>query len=491
MKTRILGVIAVVMTLALAACSGKKDYANVIPENASLVASVDLAQLLENCELSEADYDKLKSEMGKVLKDGMDAKQTAVIDRIMADPLESGVDFRKRAYLFAMPEAKEAGILFAVSDKGKLDALMDVMDETLEEADGCRYMVPDGKSVLVYDDSALLLAASSVKTSEALQQEVLEWMSGKGASYAATEEFRRLEAAEGEIAIVTSLDIMPQQYKMMGAMGLPQGVELKDIKNLVSLCFEKGELVADVEALYLADAVRNMAESQKKLYGGKVSDKFFGKFPADALLWAGFNMDGKELYTFLSSNPVIGPQLQNGGMLVDFGKILNGIDGEIAFGMWGGLQIPRFGLYAEVSNADFLQDFEGIKPLLDAQDIRFGIEDNVFFITNSRTADAEETLKNAAWADEAEGKLAFAAIDFKALASLLAGFSSLNPESLSPSMTGSILSAAVGPVMDAFDYLMMYSDGYDRSRLVLVMKDKDTNVLKQWIDLAKKMNGLN
>ena len=62
MKTRILGVIAVVMTLALAACSGKKDYANVIPENASLVASVDLAQLLENCELSEADYDKLKWE---------------------------------------------------------------------------------------------------------------------------------------------------------------------------------------------------------------------------------------------------------------------------------------------------------------------------------------------------------------------------------------------------------------------------------------------
>ena len=478
MKTRILGVIAVVMTLALAACSGKKDYASVIPENASLVASVDLAQLLENCELSEADYDKLKSEMGKVLKDGMDAKQTAVIDRIMADPLESGVDFRKKAYLFAMPEAKEAGILFAVSDKGKLDALMDVMDETLEEADGCRYMVPDGKSVLVYDDSALLLAVSSVKTSEALQQEVLEWMSGKGASYAATEEFGRLEAAEGEIAIVTSLDIMPQQYKMMGAMGLPQGVELKDIKNLVSLCFEKGELVADVEALYLADAVRNMAESQKKLYGGKVSDKFLAKFPADALLWTGFNMDGKELYTFLSSNPVIGPQLQNGGMPVDFGKILNAIDGEMAFGMWEEQGEPLFSFYAEVNNDDFLSELDAFKFLFDKQHIRFGIEDNVFCITNSREEEPEKTLADAAWADEADGRLAFGIMNIRSYATLM-----------------SVLSPGSAPVAtamaDAFDYVMMYSDGYDRSRLVLVMKDKDTNVLKQWIDLAKKMNGLN
>lgn len=478
MKTKVLSVIGVVMMLVFAACSGEKDYVNVIPADVSLVASFDLEQLVENCELSEADYDKLKSEVGKAVKDGMDAKQIAVIDRIMADLLESGIDFRKKAYLFAMPEAKEAGILFAVSDKGKLDALMDAMDETLEEADGCRYMMPDGKSVLIYDESALLLAVASAETSEALRQKVFGWMGGKGASYAATEEFRKLEAAEGEIAMVTSLDIMPQQYKMMGAMSLPQGVELKDIKNLVSLCFEKGELVMDIEALYLTDAVRNMAEDQKKVYGGKVTDKFFGKFPADAMVWLGLNMNGKELYTYLLNNPVVGPQLQQAGMPVDAGKIMSAIDGEIAFGMWEEQGEPLFSFYAEVNNDDFLSDLDAFKFLFDKQHIRFGIEDNVFYLTNGREEEPEKTLADAAWADEADGRLAFGVMNIRSYATLM---SVLSPDSV----------AVATAMADAFDYVMMYSDGYDRSRLVLAMKDKDTNVLKQWIDLAKKMNGLN
>lgn len=478
MKTKVLSVIGVVMMLVFAACSGEKDYVNVIPADVSLVASFDLEQLVENCELSEADYDKLKSEVGKAVKDGMDARQTAVIDRIMADLLESGIDFRKKAYLFAMPEAKEVGILFAVSDKGKLDALMDAMDETLEEADGCRYMMPGEKSVMIYNESVLLFAGSTAGTAEALKQKVFGWISGKGASYAATGEFRKLEAAEGEIAIVTSLDIMPQEYKMVGAMGLPQGVELKDIKNLVSLCFEKGELVMDIEAFYLTDAVRNMAESQKKLYSGKVTDKFFGKFPADAMVWLGLNMNGKELYTYLLNNPVVGPQLQQVGMPVDAGKIMSAINGEIAFGMWEEQGVPRFSIYAEVNNDDFLSDLDIFKPLFDKQHIRFGIEDKVFYLTNSQGEEFEQTLADAAWAEEAEGKLVFGAMNIRSYAALMSG---LSPNS----------AAVATAVADAFDYVMMYGDDYDRSRLVLAMKDKDTNVLKQWIDLAKKMNGLN
>lgn len=478
MKTKVLSVIGVVMMLVFAACSGEKDYVNVIPADVSLVASFDLEQLVENCELSEADYDKLKSEVGKAVKDGMDARQTAVIDRIMADPLESGVDFRKKAYMFAMPEAKEVAFLFSVSDKDKLDALMNAMGESLEEADGCRYMMPGEKSVMIYNESVLLFAGTTAGTAEALKQKVFGWISGKGASYAATGEFRKLEAAEGEIAIVTSLDIMPQEYKMVGAMGLPQGVELKDIKNLVSLCFEKGELVMDIEALYLTDAVRNMAESQKKLYSGKVTDKFFGKFPADAMVWLGLNMNGKELYTYLLNNPVVGSQLQQAGMPVDAGKVMSAIDGEIAFGAWEEQGVPRFSIYAEVNNDDFLSDLDIFKPLFDKQHIRFGIEDKVFYLTNSQGEEFEQTLADAAWAEEAEGKLVFGAMNIRSYAALMSG---LSPNS----------AAVATAVADAFDYVMMYGDDYDRSRLVLAMKDKDTNVLKQWIDLAKKMNGLN
>ena len=472
MKTKVLSVIGVVMMLVFAACSGEKDYVNVIPADVSLVASFDLEQLVENCELSEADYDKLKSEVGKAVKDGMDARQTAVIDRIMADPLESGVDFRKKAYMFAMPEAKEVAFLFSVSDKDKLDALMNAMGESLEEADGCRYMMPGEKSVMIYNESVLLFAGTTAGTAEALKQKVFGWISGKGASYAATEEFRKLEAAEGEIAMVTSLDIMPQQYKMMGAMSLPQGVELKDIKNLVSLCFEKGELVMDIEALYLTDAVRNMAEDQKKVYGGKVTDKFFGKFPADAMVWLGLNMNGKELYTYLLNNPVVGSQLQQAGMPVDAGKVMSAIDGEIAFGAWEEQGEPLFSFYAEVNNDDFLSDLDAFKFLFDKQHIRFGIEDNVFYLTNGREEEPEKTLADAAWAEEAEGKLVFGAMNIRSYAALMSG---LSPNS-------AVVATAV---------VMMYGDDYDHSRLVLAMKDKDANVLKQWIDLAKKMNGLN
>ena len=87
-------------------------------------------------------------------------------------------------------------------------------------------------------------------------------------------------------------------------------------------------------------------------------------------------------------------------------------------------------------------------------------------------------MADSAWAVEAVGQLVFGAMNIRSYAYLMSG---LSPNS----------AAVATAVADAFDYVMMYGDDYDRSRLVLAMKDKDTNVLKQWIDLVKKMNGLN
>lgn len=222
-----------------------------------------------------------------------------------------------------------------------------------------------------------------------------------------------------------------------------------------------------------------MLEDQMKIYAGKVSDKFLNKYTNDAMLWMGVNLKGKELYTYLLNNPVVGDKLKNRSLPIDVEKLVSAIDGQVALGISSGAPIPSIGLYAEVNNDDFLQDLAEWKPILDLQKINFGVEDGVFYLTNQKEVSAENSLKKAPWAGDVDDYLFFLMVNMDSWGSMLA------------SQTRGVEGAVIKMLSDYIDYVTITANDATYSSLTFMMKDKEKNVLEQWVNAAKKMSGLN
>lgn len=79
-------------------------------------------------------------------------------------------------------------------------------------------------------------------------------------------------------------------------------------------------MIMDAENFYTDKTVESMVKEQMKIYAGKVDDTFMEKYPNDAMLWMGINLNGKELYTYLLNNNVLGEKLKSGSLPIDVEK---------------------------------------------------------------------------------------------------------------------------------------------------------------------------
>ena len=102
----------------LASCSSEKKYVNVLPENPGAVVSVDLKQLVQKSDLSAEDTKAVVTEIKNTLGNGLDAQGTELIDKVLADPSESGLDLKQKVYLFVDDKGEKGGLLACVQDKG-------------------------------------------------------------------------------------------------------------------------------------------------------------------------------------------------------------------------------------------------------------------------------------------------------------------------------------------------------------------------------------
>lgn len=463
----------------ITACSHRNSYVNVLPSEASLVASIDVPSLIEKSGLSESDERLLKEKVGKILKGELRVDEAALVEKVVAHPEESGINWTDKVYMFVMPDNYATGVLASVDNRDKLEALLNVLAEqkvcdSFADGDGYRYAVSEGKFLLAYNEIAFLMVGVQAESEiESLKGKVKMWMNAsKAQSYASTEGYAKLQAEEGDIKMDVSMNILPQQYAIMAAAGLPDEIQLKDVHSIVGICFEKGELDVNVENYYTNDKLEAQVERIAALYDGRTSGKFLDKFSDDVMFWVNTCVDGKELYSYLQENPSTSAQLKNAHLPVNLERILTALQGELALGISVSGRIPQLGLYVEVIDDAFLQELEAFKSVLETLGFRYGIEDEVFYLTNRKDV-KDESLKNAFWADESKDKLVFFIIDvntLKAMAPLLPASKRMAIE-----MMGTYIES-----------VQIYASEVQRGHFVLKAVDKDTNILKQCIDLVKK-----
>lgn len=489
---------------ALVSCKSGDEYEAALPKDAALVVSVNAASIVEKSGLSGKEGEALVQRLGDALKSGMQGSEP-LVDKIMADPAESGIDFRKNIYLYVESHSVSAGVLARVSDAGKLEALFESLSKQqicgdLVQEDGYEWAAM-GNLLVAYTSDALLILGDP---NGGVPQDLCHTASmllrqGEEDGYCATSDFKHIKGGKGDIVALTSLDMLPGQYVSPILMGASGGLELKDIKTLAEVTFAQGKMSIDFTNLSTDKVMKQMQEKQAQAFG-KIEGTYLDKFPANTGFWMSMNIDGKKIYEILCGHPLLNSQLENSMMPIDFESIFGSMKGDVAIA--GNPMSGKFIAYADVTNARFLQTFENLKPLLALTGNRmqlinrgatgyefrmtdgsmlgmrpgyhnwwFGVSDGRFYLTNhAEWIDAfvpGQTLRDCPWGKQVKGNIVYWGMN---LASAI-------EEAGQAYGSHAEWNQALG-FLQGLDYMTFAMEDMNKSHLELVMKDQDRNILQ-------------
>lgn len=501
MRKGIWGFALVAIVLLMASCSSESEYANAIPKDAAMVMSFDFKTMAEKSGINGKGGEKVVAKLTDALKSGLEGEAYKTAEKIIQNPSESGLSFTDKVYMFITPHSNAFALLAKVDDEGKVEALLEALKNEqicteLKSESGCTW-TQMGTALCAFNKGTFLLMGSNKGDALSLKGSLLSLMRQDAEnSYVKTTDFGKLASAKGEVVTVMNMSFIPNDITMQMRMGMPADLKLEDIKYLVSATFEKGKIVVDVETLIENKDLIAMYEKQSAA-SSCIKGACLEYFPANTLVWAGGNINGKGIYDLLCENPTIRQALDNPMLPIDIEGIFSSIHGDVAVG-YNSLSNNDLLIYADVTNKDFLQSFEDLKPLLAMtggqmqlnstgkdqyefrmyrQSIWFGVKDNLLYISNNeRLADEAGrrygvSLQNTPWAGQVTKNRFFMAFN----AAQLVKDVQENPRLTR--MLGSdaaMFNAILGPC----DYMDVMAPDWKSAQMNIVMKDKEVNVLQ-------------
>ena len=269
MKLRFIYIL--VLAFIMSACDKGSDYRNAIPSKSAAVVAVDLNSMSEKMGLSGEKVDRpLLDKLENMVKSGLTGSD-ALIEKIFDDGTESGLGLKDKIYLFAGEQAKMGGLLVKVTDRDKLEELLDVLKKqqlcsSVKEADGCRWAIV-GDWLLAYSKSAFILVADNKGSDpESLVRQASMWLRQKdGEGFSASEDFTSIESKDGDIVMWTSLELLPQEAVYPLTMGVSAELKLKDVKALSVVDFQQGKTVVDIETMIADKVMKNILEKKQQV----------------------------------------------------------------------------------------------------------------------------------------------------------------------------------------------------------------------------------
>ena len=162
-----LSVLAVLIVF-LAACSKTSEYTNVIPADASVVASINLKSLANKAGLDDKENEAAKQKVLEALKSGMNAATFQQLEKVMKNPGESGIDVESPFYVFSSSSFPYPTVVGKVNNEDNLHASLDVMAkeqicQPISEADGYSFTTMNG-GLLAFNNSTVLIVNVSGTT---------------------------------------------------------------------------------------------------------------------------------------------------------------------------------------------------------------------------------------------------------------------------------------------------------------------------------------
>ena len=503
-----LSVLAVLIVF-LAACSKTSEYTNVIPADASVVASINLKSLASKAGLDDKENEAAKQKVLEALKSGMNAATFQQLEKVMKNPGESGINVESPFYVFSSSSFPYPTVVGKVNNEDKLHASLDVMAkeqicQPVGEADGYSFTTMNS-GLLVFNSSTILVVNVSGTTQTDKAKESITNLLKQTASNSIVKSgaFQKMEKQKSDINFFASMTAIPSTYRDQITMGLPTEVKAEDITLIGGLNFEKGKIALKTENYTENEAVKTLLKKQMESVG-KANNTFVKYFPASTLMFFNVGVKGGELYNLLSENK----EFRNTVSIAkadEVKELFSSFNGDISAGLINVTMssAPTFMMYADVKNGNALEmiyknkESLGLKRGEDimqlgkdeyvyktrGMNIFFGIKDKQMYATNDELLyknvgkAADKSVKDAPYASDMKGKSLFIAINAEAILDLpivkmVAGF-------------GGQEAKTYIELANKVSYLSMSSEG-EVSEIDLCLKDKDVNALKQIVDFAKQ-----
>ena len=353
MRNGIWGFALVAIVLLMASCSSESEYANAIPKDAAMVMSFDFKTMAEKSGINGKGGEKVVAKLTDALKSGLEGEAYKTAEKIIQNPSESGLSFTDKVYMFITPHSNAFALLAKVDDEGKVEALLEALKNEqicteLKSESGCTW-TQMGTALCAFNKGTFLLMGSNKGDALSLKGSLLSLMRQDAEnSYVKTTDFGKLASAKGEVVTVMNMSFIPNDITMQMRMGMPADLKLEDIKYLVSATFEKGKIVVDVETLIENKDLIAMYEKQSAA-SSCIKGACLEYFPANTLVWAGGNINGKGIYDLLCENPTIRQALDNSMLPIDIEGIFSSIHGDVAVG-YNSSSKYVFRIYSDLTN---------------------------------------------------------------------------------------------------------------------------------------------
>ena len=235
-----LSVLAVLIVF-LAACSKTSEYTNVIPADASVVASINLKSLASKAGLDDKENEAAKQKVLEALKSGMNAATFQQLEKVMKNPGESGINVESPFYVFSSSSFPYPTVVGKVNNEDKLHASLDVMAkeqicQPVGEADGYSFTTMNS-GLLVFNSSTILVVNVSGTTQTDKAKEAITNLLKQTASNSIVKSgaFQKMEKQKSDINFFASMTAIPSTYRDQITMGLPTEVKAEDI-TLIGGC---------------------------------------------------------------------------------------------------------------------------------------------------------------------------------------------------------------------------------------------------------------
>lgn len=481
------------LIIVLTGCSDKKEYTNAVPADTQVLARFDLVAIAQKSGLNDKENQATKSKLMDALKEGMGAAAYKQMEKIIADPAESGLALNQPVYLFSSRGLPYPTLLIKVDNEEKVTATLEAMaseqlcKKPVEEGDYYFTTMTDG-SVCMYNEGTFMLVSGTVNAASKEVQTTVAKLFDQDAEKSGVKNkgFIKMEQQKGDITFFASMRDLPEAYTKQIAFGLSDDVDLREVFVLGALRFENGKISINYETYSENKELNAQLDKQQKAFG-KLKSSLTNLFPASTVAYISMNIKGKDLYGILSENR----EFQNafiGAERKEVKNFITHVNGEVAvaitdFSMFG---IPGFIAYAEIDNDEAVSALKKY-AMTSFIPMYAGKSGNLAYLTNNRALVAsvgkttENSLTSAPFASNIAGNSFYFALNAENILNLSA-INELSSYGEEFAMYRNIASQI------SFLEVKGYDNG--KGEAALVLKDPKTNALKQMVNFAKQFTGL-
>ena len=478
-----LALMAVVVAL-VSACSEKKfEYTNVIPANASTVVSINMKSLVDKAGLNDKENKEAQQKLTDAMKSGMNA---ATFQQVIAK----------------------------VSNEDDLHALLETLEkekvcQPLASGDGFQFTQMGNQVFMAYTPSVLMLTNYKGTTQlEKIKQDIPALLKQTNEnSIVSTAVFKKMQKMGGDIdAMLSPASLIGPYANMIKESDMP--FNMKDLKMLGSLSFEKGKISMKYENFTESPELQALFDKQKKATC-PIENTFLKYFPKSTLMYISAGINGEEFYNLLLENE----QFQKNFSIAkanEVKELFGTFQKDMAMGLINFTMdnAPTFLMYASVKSAtpvQLLYEKKNELGLKRGEDILklgeneyvyksrmlnifFGVRNNSLYATNdemlykSIDKTVNPSIKDTEFASNIKGKNGAFVINTEAVLAL--------PIVKMLSEYGGSQYATAFALVDKIAYVEATGNSNNDADMVIQLKDKNVNALKQIVNFIKGFAGI-